>query len=118
MKNPRIGEMLKKYRKLNRMSVRDVCEKLKEYYDLDVAEKTVYGWESNQAHPTADVFLIICDLYRIDSISSAFSEPGKDGQLVLSREEEELVKNYRRYPSFQPAVRQLLHMTPRRSDRN
>ena len=32
---------------------------------LTVAEKTVYGWESNQAHPTSDVFVALCDIYKI-----------------------------------------------------
>lgn len=46
MKNRKIAEVLKAYRKMNNLSVRDVTELLEEK-SLKVAEKTVYGWESS-----------------------------------------------------------------------
>ena len=60
MKNNKIGDLLKTYRKTNHWSVEDVSIKLKEEYGLNIAEKTIYGWESNQAHPTADTFVALC----------------------------------------------------------
>ncbi len=45
MKNKKIAEVLKAYRKMNNLSVRDVTELLEEK-SLKVAEKTVYGWEA------------------------------------------------------------------------
>lgn len=42
MKNRKIAEVLKAYRKMNNLSVRDVTELLEEK-SLKVAEKTVYG---------------------------------------------------------------------------
>lgn len=50
MKNDQIGLMLKKYRKLNELSVADVVLELYEKYGVSVAEKTVYGWESKHTH--------------------------------------------------------------------
>lgn len=115
MKNKKIGEMLKIYRKQNNMSVPDVCVRLKEDFGMNVAEKTVYGWESNQAHPTADTFVAMCELYHIDSLNSAFTNPGSAMPLTLSEEEVELVLNYRKQTAYQLAVRRLLLMkTPRK----
>ena len=51
MKNDQIGIMLKNYRKMNDLTVSDVVIELNDKYGVRVAEKTVYGWESNQAHP-------------------------------------------------------------------
>lgn len=45
MKNAKISEVLKNYRKLNKLSVRDVSGILKEK-SLNVAEKTIYGWKA------------------------------------------------------------------------
>ena len=65
--------MLKKYRKINSLSVNDVVVELQDKYGVNVAEKTVYGWESNQAHPTSDVFVALCDIYKINNISDIFN---------------------------------------------
>ena len=73
MKNNKIGEMLKKYRKMNALSVGEVVLELQDRYGVSVAEKTVYGWESNQAHPTSDVFVALCDIYRINNITDVFN---------------------------------------------
>lgn len=49
MKNPKIGLMLRYYRKLRNMSVSDVAESLAEN-DINVAIKTIYGWENGVSH--------------------------------------------------------------------
>lgn len=114
MKNNKIGEMLKLYRKQNNMTVPDVCVRLREDFRMDVAEKTVYGWESNQAHPTADTFVAMCELYHIDNLSEAYSSQNSGDTLILTEEEKQLVRNYRKYPAFHAAIRQLLHMESRK----
>ena len=68
MKNAKISEVLKNYRKLNKLSVRDVSGILKEK-SLNVAEKTIYGWESGQTQPNADTLLMLCEIYNIENIS-------------------------------------------------
>ncbi len=52
MRNELIPKVLKEYRKRNHYSVKDVSIRLMEH-DIDVAPKTIYGWESGQAQPTA-----------------------------------------------------------------
>lgn len=112
MKNYKIGEMLKKYRKMNSMSVADVVAKLNTNYDLQVAEKTVYGWESNQAHPTADTFVVLCEMYKITDLTDALNHsPSKNGKdMTISRDERELIERYRSRPDLQKVVRRVLEL--------
>ncbi len=109
MKNNKIGEMLKKYRKLNALSIGDVVVELHDKYGVNVAEKTVYGWESNQAHPTSDVFVALCDIYRINNINDIFNSDEPKGFHITS-EERKLIEHYREYPEMQSVVRKLLNM--------
>lgn len=109
MKNNQIGIMLKKYRKINALSIHDVVVELQEKYGVDVAEKTVYGWESNQAHPTSDVFVALCDIYKINNISDIFHAKESKG-FHISAEERQLIEQYRKHPEMQSVVRKLLNM--------
>ena len=109
MKNNQIGIMLRKYRKMNALSVNDVVVELQDKYGVQVAEKTVYGWESNQAHPTSDVFVALCDIYKINNISDVFNSKEPKG-FPITAEERQLIENYRQYPEMQAVVRKILNM--------
>lgn len=109
MKNNKIGEMLKKYRKMNSLSIGEVVLELQDRYGVTVAEKTVYGWESNQAHPTSDVFVALCDIYRINNITDVFNSDEPKG-FHISAEERKLIEQYRIYTDMQPVIRKLLNM--------
>lgn len=109
MKNDKIGILLKKYRKQNALSVKDVVIELHDKYDIKVAEKTIYGWESNQAHPTTDVFVALCDIYKINNISDIFHSREPKGFPITS-EERQLIESYRRDPEMQRAIRKLLDL--------
>lgn len=109
MKNNQIGVMLKKYRKMNALSVNDVVVQLQDKYGVNVAEKTVYGWESNQAHPTSDVFVALCDIYKINNISDIFNSKEPKG-FPISSEERQLIENYRQHPEVQSVIRKILSM--------
>lgn len=109
MKNDQIGVMLKKYRKLNALTVSDVVVELNDKYGVQVAEKTVYGWESNQAHPTTDVFVALCDIYKINNISDVFNSKEPKG-FPITAEERKVIENYRLHPEMRGAVKKLLNM--------
>ena len=109
MKNNQIGAMLKKYRKMNALSINDVVVELNDKYGVQVAEKTVYGWESNQAHPTSDVFVALCDIYKIQNISDIFNSR-EPKAFPISAKERQLIENYRLYPEMQGVVRKILNM--------
>lgn len=64
MRNQNIAKVLKEYRKRNHLSVNDVSILLEDR-SFTAAPKTIYGWESGQANPSADILLTLCDLYNI-----------------------------------------------------
>lgn len=109
MKNNKIGEMLKKYRKMNALTIGDVVLELQDKYDVRVAEKTIYGWESNQAHPTTDVFVALCDIYHINNISDVFLSESTKG-FPITTEERLLIEQYRKHKDLQPIIQRILDM--------
>ena len=110
MKNNQIGYMLKKYRKLNSLSVNDVVVELQEKFGVTVAEKTVYGWESNQAHPTSDVFVALCDIYKINNISDVFSNAKEAKGFPITSEERRIIEQYRSMPEIQDVIKRILQI--------
>ena len=110
MKNEQIGKMLKKYRKLNQLTVNDVMLELAEKYGLNVAEKTIYGWESNQAHPTTATFVALCDIYKINNISDIFSDSTEPKGFPITAEERHIIEQYRKNPDLQRVIRKLLDL--------
>ena len=60
MRNQNIAKVLKEYRKRNHLSVNDVSILLEDR-SFTAAPKTIYGWESGQANPSADILLTLCD---------------------------------------------------------
>ena len=108
MKNPNIAKVLKYYRKCNRLSVAEVSEKLEEISPIPVAQKTIYGWESGQTQPDADMLLRLCKIYKIDDILSAFGYISDEDRFSLSTVEKNLILNYRERPELQSAINMLL----------
>jgi len=108
MKNPNIAKVLKYYRKCNRLSVAEVSEKLEQISPVPVAKKTIYGWESGQTQPDADMLLCLCKIYNIDDILSAFGYVPEEERFSLSTVERNLIINYRERPELQSAINMLL----------
>ena len=98
MRNGIIGEVLKKYRKANGLEVHDVAILLKERYGLDIADKTIYGWESNQAHPVTDTFVVLCEMYHIADVGKEFSTNSTPISSIVTIDEFELLSSYRELP--------------------
>lgn len=110
MKNPEIARVLKEYRKRNQYTIYDVADKLRENH-IEVAVKTIYGWESGQTQPDADTLLKLCDIYKINNILSAFGYSDTQAEeYLLTSEEKELIRKYRSNPKMQHAVKKLLEM--------
>lgn len=110
MKNPNIAKMLKYYRKCNRLTVAEISERLDAISPVSVAHKTIYGWESGQTQPDADMLLRLCMIYNIDDILSAFGYIPPDKRFTLSTVEKNLILNYREKPELQPAINMLLNV--------
>ena len=93
MRNEYIPKVLKEYRKKNKYTVNDVSIMLHER-SLDVAPKTIYGWESGQANPSADMLLTLCEMYNITDILAAFGF-SDNGDFHVTNHEQALIESYR-----------------------
>lgn len=112
MRNPNIARILRYYKKLYNLSVKDVRNYLYSK-DIDVAIKTIYGWESGNTQPSADTLMTLCAFYRIENILETFgySENTEiDIPIMLSEEEKVIIESYRRMPAMQNAVKKLLEI--------
>lgn len=106
MRNEYIPKVLKEYRKKNHYTVNDVSMLLHER-SIEVAPKTIYGWESGQANPSADMLLTLCEMYDIKDILAAFGYDGNEN-FHVSATERTLIESYRAHPELQEAVQILL----------
>ena len=111
MKNPKIGHVLKYYRKLNDLSVNEVSELLTKY-NSPAAAKTIYAWENSTTQPDADTLMLLCEIYNIENILEAFGykEKNTNAPLSLTEHEKNLVLKYRENKTMQPAVDRLLDL--------
>ena len=110
MRNERIPTMLRYYRKLNYLSVKQVSSLLKDY-NIVAAPKTIYAWEHGTTQPSADTLMLLCELYGIQDILQVFGykdEKSTKTDLNLTLEEECLVTQYRKHPEMRPAIHKLL----------
>lgn len=108
MKSRQIGEILRKYRKQRGWTVADVAIQLRDNYKVNVAEKTIYGWESDQSYPRTETLLLLCELYQIESLSSNFVVPASTNEFAITPEERKLIEKYRQHPEFRNAIKKLL----------
>lgn len=83
-----ISAVLKQLRKASGYVAKDVTEQLKAY-DIEISEKTLYGYESGLSMPNADVFVALCGIYQCDNPLGLFGSSGVDA------EELRLIKKYR-----------------------
>lgn len=109
MRNEYISKALKEYRKKNNYTVNDVSLLLHER-SIEVAPKTIYGWESGQASPSADMLLTLCEMYNITDVLAAFGYKEDDAFFHVTSSERALIESYRKHPELQKAVNKLLDL--------
>ena len=112
MNNPNLGVMLRYYRQAADLSVQQVVDKLQNDYNIKLSPKTVYGWETNQNQPSADTLLTLCKMYNVTNLleSLGYNGPEEQMPLILTKEERELVLNYRTHKQYHNSIRKLLDM--------
>lgn len=110
MKNTNISKILKEYRKRSQLSVKQVSTLLRDK-SVNVAEKTIYGWENGQSQPDADTLLILCDIYKIENILGTFGYRS-DKVFHVSRNEMVLIEHFRSHPEMHDAIYKLLDINP------
>jgi transcriptional regulator with XRE-family HTH domain len=112
MKSRQIGEILKKERKRHGWTVSDVVIRLRDQYQLDVAEKTVYGWESDQSYPRTETLLVLCEMYRIEDIAEGLLNAPPAGEFHITTDERDVIMKYRQHPDLQSVVKRVLDVPP------
>lgn len=85
----KIAEMLKAKRKELGLSATEVANAMTEY-GIDIAPKTLYGWESGHRQPDADAFLALCNIYGISSLPKSTSDLD-----AMTAEDYTMIKKYR-----------------------
>ena len=59
-----IANFLKSRRKDLNLSIKDVVNLL-HIKGIEISDKTLYGWENGARQPDADVFVVLCTIYRM-----------------------------------------------------
>ena len=83
----KIAELLKEYREAAGLTVRQVEELTGKSY------KTVSAWEKGRGQPDADMFLKLCEIYHVPSVSLFFGETLPEP--ALAQNESELLEAWR-----------------------
>lgn len=101
--------VLKEYRKKREFTAKDISNYLSEH-GYPVAAKTIYGWESGASSPDCRAVFLLCELYGIQDICELSNPEGeqKHTHMILTEKEKELIRNYRKKKSLQPAVDKLM----------
>ena len=76
----RIAALLKQYREQAGLTIRE-AGKL-----LGKSNQTVSAWEQGRGQPDADMFLKLCEVYNVESVSVFFGEAPPEPVLVYDRE--------------------------------
>ena len=107
MSKESIARALKIYRKKNNYKVSDVVLKLGES-GKEVAEKTVYGWESGQSLPDSECLVELCSIYNIHDFPYVLGDCDARDIITPNTHEAEVIRMYRIHTNMQPAVDKLL----------
>lgn len=118
LKNIQIGAALKTMRKNRGWTIHDVVVQLNDLYNIAVAEKTVYGWESDQAYPRTETLLLLCELYQSDTFTGNLLHIPADKSFPITADERHVIEMYRRHPELQSAVKRVLDVPVKKSSAN
>lgn len=86
--NINICNMLKQLRKTSGLSAEKVIKELSKY-QIEIKQKTLYGYESGLSMPNADTFIALCKIYKCDNPISFFENN------THSPEEVKLIEDFR-----------------------
>lgn len=80
-------------------------------FNFILKKRTHHVWEGNQAHPTSDVFVALCDIYKINNVSDVFMNNAKESKsFPITAEERQIIEHYRSSPELQGVIRKILNI--------
>ncbi|MCM1106903.1 MAG: hypothetical protein NC355_08160 [Blautia sp.] len=106
--NTKIGTKLKEYRKNHGWTIENVSEELCQRFELDIAGKTIYGWESDQSLPRTQSFLALCELYQIERLYEEFPVTKRQKPFSITPEERTLLYKLRKHPELRDVINRIL----------
>jgi len=91
-----VANLLKSRRKELDFPVKYVLEQLQNM-GVTISDKTLYGWENGYRQPDADVFLLLCEIYNINTLTGIDKVSPTEGKtpLFLDKREKKLIELYR-----------------------
>lgn len=89
-----IANFLKSRRKDLNLSIKDVVNLL-HIKGIEISDKTLYGWENGARQPDADVFVVLCTIYEVNSFSEINNNANFKGMSSLELQH---IKKYRMLP--------------------
>ena len=89
-----IADLLKDKRLELGLTGLEVVQRLKQQYDIDLSDKTLYGYERAVSSPNIPLFLALCRIYEIEDVLGSL-ERSKTRRRALTVTEERLVTYFR-----------------------
>ena len=94
-----VKDKMKEYRQANGLTQQQVAE------TLGISKRNIANWEQGVSQPTVEIFISLCKLYGITSLS-VFDEATEEE--YISPREIAIIKRYRECIEYQKAVDKLL----------
>lgn len=85
----RVAALLKQYRERAGLTVVEVGSK------IGKSDKTVSAWENGRGQPDAEMFLKLCDVYNVESVSVFFGQDRPRKGESLTDDEREILELWR-----------------------
>ena len=105
-----IMQKLRKVRKSKDITIDELYHFLLEN-NVQVAKKTVYGWDSATTTPNVKTFLLICKFYGIKDVYSLLEVyMPEDDILSISNKEKKLIEQFREKKEYQKPILKLLDL--------
>ena len=93
MNNPKLGTILKELRKISVYSIKEVVNQLK-LHNIQLAEKTLYGYENDTNTPNIYTFFALCQIYNWEQPLSLLQiSPTDKNELILLNKYRNLDEN-------------------------
>lgn len=64
-----VATLLRQYRSSCGLTIPNVAQLLKEKFDIEISEKTLYGYENGVSSPKITVFIALCTIYNVGNLS-------------------------------------------------
>lgn len=97
MENSSFGSTLRALREREKLSIKEVIERLKEY-NLNIIDKTLYSYESDKRAASADMLLALCQIYKCNNILETFAGIRPDYSIPTDSE----IEHIKKYRSLDP----------------